>query len=487
MTRLNTTIGDVKPGSIGDDLGILPGDRLVEVNGKDLYDILQFQHAASESVLTLTVERGEERTVFEIEKDEEDELGLTFKEDLFDGIRRCKNNCVFCFVYQNPKGLRKSLYIKDEDFRYSFMYGNYVTLTNLSEEDMDRIVKERLSPIYVSVHATDQDVRDVLLGRKNTPPIFPRLDFLTGHGIEFFAQLVLCPGLNDGDILDKSLRDLERYRPALRGITGVPVGLTRYRDHLFPLRTYDQEGARKMIAYAKERQAELLERQGTRLFFLSDEFYLKAGLPFPPDAEYEEFHSVQDGVGMIPLFLRDLKKVLPRYRKKPVPARRATIVTGASAGWMFREKVFPMLEAAGWPLPELHVVKNEFFGGGVNVAGLLAGRDIAHSMEKATRTDFVMICDYMLRTGTEIFLDDMTVREVSEKIGMPIFPVTDSPSDFLTVFRDGRPSAHRRTRSGWEAESSRVEKVERFHDLPAGDSSVLRPLFDKPNAVWGRK
>lgn len=486
MTRLNTTIGAVAPGSIGDDLGILPGDRILEVNGKGLYDILQFQYAASEPVLTLTVERGDERTVFEIEKDAEDELGLSFQEDLFDGIRRCKNNCVFCFVYQNPRGLRKSLYIKDEDFRYSFMYGNYVTLTNMSEEDMNRIVKERLSPIYVSVHATDQEVRDVLLGR-NTPPIFPRLDFLVEHGIEFYAQLVLCPGLNDGAILEKSLKDLERYRPSIRGITGVPVGLTRYRDHLFPLRTFDPEGARQMIAYAREKQKQLLDRHGTRLFFLSDEFYLKAGVPFPADEEYEEFHSVQDGVGMIPLFLRDLKRVLPRYKKKPAASRKATIITGVSAGWMFREKVFPMLEAAGWPVPRLHVVKNEFFGGGVNVAGLLTGRDIEHSLEGEEPTDFAMICDYMLRTGTEIFLDDMTVTQLSARIGMPIYPVTDSPSDMLAVFRDGRPSAHRRTRSGWEAESSREEKVERFHDLPAGDSSMLKPLFDKPNAVWGRK
>jgi len=486
MPRLNPEIGRVADDSIAQEIGIQVGDRIVEVNGQPLYDILQYQHATAEAALSLTIERDGERTFVEIEKEEEDPIGLDFKDDLFDGIRKCSNNCVFCFVYQNPQGLRKSLYIKDEDFRYSFLYGNYVTLTNLSEGDMNRIVDERLSPIYVSVHATDQKVRDMLLGKKSTPPLKPRLDFLTSRGIDFYAQLVLIPGINDGKILDKSLEDLQVYQPRLKGITGVPVGLTRYRDFLFDIKPYERDGARAMIDYCRKRQDEFYARFGTRLFFLSDEFYLTAQVPFPPPAAYEGFGSLQDGVGMIPLFLRDLNRILPRYEKLPPPDRKALIITGEAAGPMFRDSVLPSMREAGWPVPELHVVKNEFFGSNVDVAGLLTARDIRYSFKVRPDVEFAMICDYMLKTGTEVFLDDITLNQLESQVGIRIIPVTDSPKDMLRVFRDARPSRIRRTRSGWEAETLANGTEDRFHPLPDGPAENLKPLFAKPNAVWGK-
>jgi putative radical SAM enzyme (TIGR03279 family) len=476
----------VKEGSIAEDLGILPGDRIVEVNGHVLVDNLDLQFAASGEELSLLVERGADRTVFEIEKDSEDELGLEFEDELFDGIRRCKNNCVFCFVYQNPRGLRKSLYIKDEDFRYSFMYGNYMTLTNLSDDEMQRIVDQRLTPIYVSVHATDQGVRDLLLGRPNTPPLKPRLDFLTKNGIEFYAQLVLCPGLNDGAVLEKTLADLEPYWPALKGITGVPVGLTRYRDHLFPLKAYDRDGARTIIEYAHRRQEEYLKRLGSRLFFLADEFYLIGEQAFPPPSHYERFETREDGVGMIPRFVHNTKKALKSFRKRPPEGRRALIVTGRAAEGMFRDEVIPLMLEAGWPKPLLFPITNQFFGPLVNVAGLLTGRDLRAGLRFAPKCDFALICDYMLKTGTELFLDDLTVSELEKELDLKILPVTDSPHDLLRVMRDGKPSLHRRTRSGWEAELAR-DGQDRFHEALAPDPDRLIPLFNKPAAIWPAK
>lgn len=473
----------VRPDSIAADLGLMAGDQVIEVNGRRLLDSLDYQFAAAGDVLTLVVERAGERTTYEIEKDPDDDVGLAFAEDLFDGIRRCKNNCVFCFVYQNPKGLRKSLYIKDEDFRLSFMYGNYMTLTNLSDAEMQRIADQKLSPIYVSVHATDQKVRDVLLGRPDSPPLFPRLDFLTASGIDFYAQLVLCPGLNDGAVMEQTLRDLDRYHPRLRGITCVPVGLTRHRDHLFPLRAFQPEEAARVVDRISELQESYLKRLGTRLVFLSDEFYLIATRPFPPADHYERFETREDGVGMIPRFMRDLDRTLPRYRRKAPPERRALLVTGRAAETMFRDHVIPKMVAAGWPAPILWPLTNQFFGATVDVAGLLTGRDLREGLKGAPDVDFVMICDYSLKTGTDLFLDELTVRDIALETGRVIHPVTDSPSDLLQVMRDARPSRHRRERSGWEVESP-SDGSDRFHaPLPATTDQLI-PLFHRPAPMW---
>jgi putative radical SAM enzyme (TIGR03279 family) len=467
-------VGAVKPESIAAELGIRPGDRIVEVNGHVLVDNLDLQFAANAEELSL---------LFESEKDSDDELGLEFEDELFDGIRRCKNNCVFCFVYQNPRGLRKSLYIKDEDFRLSFMYGNYMTLTNLSDAEMQRIVDQKLSPIYVSVHATDQGVRDVLLGRPNTIPLLPRLDFLKDNGIQFYAQLVLCPGLNDGPVLEKTLADLEPYFPALKGITGVPVGLTRYRDHLFPLRSYQRDEAKKLIAYAHEKQEGFLKRLGSRLFWLGDEFYLIAEEPFPPPSHYENFETREDGVGLIPRFIHNTQKALRRLKKKAPADRKALIVTGRAAEKMFRDDVIPEMERAGWPKPILFPITNQFFGPMVSCAGLLTGRDLRAGLKFAPKVDFILICDYMLKTGTDMFLDDLTVGELEKELGQRILPVTDSPQDLLQVIREGKPSRHRRTRSGWEAEMER-DGQDRYHDPLAPEMDRLIPLFNKPAAIW---
>ncbi|MBI4863254.1 MAG: DUF512 domain-containing protein, partial [Candidatus Riflebacteria bacterium] len=331
MKRPQATIATVQPGSIADELGLAAGDVLLKIDGRPVEDLLDFQYLSASEHLTLLVCRAGEPTLFEIEKGSEDDLGLGFSQELFDGIRRCGNSCVFCFVHQNPRGLRRSLYVKDEDFRQSFLYGNYVTLTNLSRHDLDRIAAQRLSPLYVSVHATDPAVRNALLGRPSAPPLLPQLDFLAGHGVEFFAQVVLCPGLNDGPVFDRTLRDLERYPPNLRAIAVVPVGLTCHRERLPRLTPFDRALARRTVELCHARQAEYLGRFGTRLVFVADELYLTAGLPFPEARAYERFENVEDGVGMIPRFLRDLARALSRFRRVAPAGRRALIVTGRAA------------------------------------------------------------------------------------------------------------------------------------------------------------
>jgi len=427
----------VEQDSIASELGLEPGDRIVEINGRPLLDCLEFQFVCEEENLTLLVERGNDRALFEVEKDSEDPLGLSFTEELFDGIRRCSNQCVFCFVHQNPSGLRRSLYVKDEDFRLSFLHGNYITLTNLSEDDFERIIRQRMSPLYISVHVTEPEARQLLLGRRKTASLLPLLDRLADHSIDFYSQIVLCPGLNDGSVLSRTLADLESYHPRLRGISVVPVGLTCHRKHLYPLRGYDRPAARELVETVQATQQRFLKGLGTRFVFLADEFYLLAGYPFPPAATYEGFDMREDGVGMIPLFLRDFRKALKRFSRKAPIDRKVVIVTGRGAESMFRETVIPEMVRAGWPRPGLLPVTNRFFGSAVDVSGLLTGQDLSEALSKAPKAEFALVCDYSLKSGTDLFLDDVSVRDLEERFSRPVVPVADSPSALLRVIRDG--------------------------------------------------
>src|SRR6185369_4309975 len=362
-------IESVVPGSIADRLEVEGGDHLLAVNGHPLRDLIDYSYySASEDVLLLELEKPDgELWELEIERQEGEPLGLTFSAPV---PARCANNCLFCFVHQLPKGLRKPLYVKDEDYRLSFLNGNYVTLANLKTSALNRIIEQRLSPLYISVHATNPGLREHLLGKSGIPAILDQLRRLAAARIVMHTQVVLCPGLNDGEELQRTVTELAALYPAVQSLAVVPLGLTAHRRKLPRLAPVDAEYAREFISIWQPR-AEALRRKLRRPFlFLADEFFLKAGLPFPPLKEYGDFPQIENGVGMVPLFLRDAARLLGRVR--PIGAFRATVVTGSSTSGFVGDFLAKLAERSGVDVVPL-VIENTLFGPGITVSGLLAG------------------------------------------------------------------------------------------------------------------
>ncbi|NLG83491.1 MAG: DUF512 domain-containing protein [Firmicutes bacterium] len=392
--------------------GILPGERLLAGNGRQLRDLIDYHIAVDPARrLRMTLAGPEGRRTVLLTKGEDEAVGLSFATAVFDGIRRCRNRCVFCFVDQLPKGLRPSLYIKDEDYRLSFLQGNYVTLTPLAEEDRDRIVRERLSPLYVSVHATDPEIRGRLLGRRGPAPILPLLTDLVRAGIRFHAQAVICPGWNDGPVLARTIADLAALWPGVTSLAVVPVGLTGHRRGLAPLRPFTREEATALLAEVAEWQKRLVAQIGTRFVFAADEFYLLAEEPIPSAASYEDYPQLENGVGLIRSFTDDFR-VAWRYWRKKMPPGRLRVVTGFAAAGMWKH--LASLMAPRGVVLEVVPVENRLFGPGITVAGLLSAEDIIAALRgKEPLPTFVP--RVAVRRGEDLFLDGMRVAEFREK------------------------------------------------------------------------
>ena len=418
--------------------GILVGDVITHVNGQPVLDIVDFAFLSAGEHITLDMEReGIGPLHFEIEKDYDEDLGIEFGDDLFDRVHICKNKCVFCFLYQQPKGLRPSLYIKDDDYRLSFLHGNYLTLTNMGEEEFQRVIDQKLSPLFVSVHATDPEVRGRMLGRKGPEPILPRLQMLADAKIQIHGQVVLCPGYNDGEQLEHTIRELSALHPEVRGTYGgvlsvavVPVGLTQFRDRLAALKTCTPEFAHALVQEAEGWRKGFRKSLGTNFVFLSDEIYLSAGVPLPSARQYEGFPQLEDGVGIVRLFQDDVQKVARKLPVRLDSPRSATLVTGELAAPFLGE-----LAATFNRVENLHVnvcaVHNTFFEGNISVAGLLTGHDIAgalHGMGDALG-ERVVIPSIMLRDpDRDVFLDDMTLAQFEETVGREVCVVERMPS-----------------------------------------------------------
>jgi putative radical SAM enzyme (TIGR03279 family) len=424
--------------SAAEEAGILPGDVVTHVNGSAVLDIVDWAFLTAGEQVLLEVDRPEVGSVhFQIEKGYDEDLGIEFGDDLFDRVHICKNKCVFCFLYQQPKGLRPSLYIKDDDYRLSFLHGNYLTLTNMGEDEFQRVIDQKLSPLFVSVHATDPEVRGRMLGRKGPEPILPRLQMLADAKIQIHGQVVLCPGYNDGEQLAQTVRELGQLHPDARETYGgvlsvavVPVGLTQFRDRLAALKTCDGDFDRALVAEAETWRNRYRETLGTNFVFLSDEFYLNAGLSVPPARQYEGFPQLEDGVGLVRMFLDDIKKVakhLPRQVKTP---RTATLVTGELAGPLLQQLADTLNQVGGVDV-NVCAVHNTFFQGNISVAGLLTGRDIAdalHGMGDALG-ERIVVPSIMLRDpDRDIFLDDMTLEQFESAVGRPVCIVERMPS-----------------------------------------------------------
>jgi putative radical SAM enzyme (TIGR03279 family) len=424
-------IVDIAPGCAAERLGIGKGDEILAVNGEEVHDVIDYRFLVAEErvILKLRTPVGKTRTV-DLEKDPDDTLGLTVAPF---PVKRCRNKCIFCFVDQMPPACRKSLYVKDDDFRASFLYGNYITLGALSENDWQRIFHQRLSPLYVSVHATDPALRTFILGNKKAPDIMGSMRRLAAGGISMHAQIVLCPGVNDGPFLRRTLDDLSGLFPSVLSIAVVPVGLTAFRKELFPLRAFSRQEARAVIDDAARFGTEWKKRHGARLVFASDEFYIKAGVPMPPARFYEDFPQIENGVGMVADFLQSAGRTRVPAAITPL---RATLVTGVSFSGILKETAARLNGVRGLSL-RLLTVRNKFFGYQVTVAGLLTGSDIAAALEGKRLGDLVVIPAEALKEDDGMFLDGMSLGQLSSRFAVKMAPA-GCLKDLVTLLKKGR-------------------------------------------------
>lgn len=426
-------IACVEKRSRAERAGIRCGDVLVAINGNAIRDVLDYRFYLTEPRLTVDVMREGEPLSFSIAKGEYDDIGLDFETPLMDKKHTCANACIFCFIDQMPKGYRETLYFKDDDSRLSFLHGSYVTLTNMRDEDIDRIIKMRLSPINVSVHTTNPDLRVSMMKNKRAGDVLKYLDRIAEAGITLRAQIVLCRGINDGEELLSSMRDLAKLHPALDSVSVVPAGLTKYRDGLYPLSPYTPEECRAVIDMVEAFAQDCHEKCGSYLFHLADEFYLKAGLPLPAEARYEEYPQIENGVGMLTSFSDEFNGALAFLAQDGFPAcqRRVSVATGYAS--------YPLLSSLTETLAEkveglginVYPIENRFFGPEITVSGLLTGKDMAEQLKEKDLGEILYIPRASLRSEGDLFLCGMSLRELSETLGVPVCPLENDGAAFL--------------------------------------------------------
>jgi putative radical SAM enzyme (TIGR03279 family) len=408
-------VRDVETGSLAERAGFHSGDRIARVNGSPVKDPIDFQVASSESRLLFEVERRGETYEVDVERREGEALGFDFDEMR---LRRCNNKCVFCFLHQMPGGMRRSLYFEDDDYRLSFLHGSYVTLTNVKDDDLQRIVDQGLTPQYISVHATDPGLRQQLLGRRHeTVSILERIDLLASSGIEMHAQVVICPGWNDGEHLERTVRDLHDRYPAVRSVALVPVGLTRYRDHLPELTAVTAEGAAAYVADAERWGRAFVEAGGERFVYPGDELFLLTGRPPPPRDYYDAFPQIENGIGMVRAFLDRWEQDRDPIESLQETSLHLALVTGQLAR-SFLEPMVAQLPADGGLRAEVVAVANDFFGHGITVSGLLTGQDIIAAV-RGGDWDLVVLPPNAIN-GDGLTLDDLSVPQIEAAAGIPI-------------------------------------------------------------------
>ncbi|MBC5793584.1 MAG: TIGR03279 family radical SAM protein [Sphaerospermopsis sp.] len=421
-------ITKVLPESIAAEIGFEVGDAIVAINGTKPRDLIDYQFLCADEFLELEVLDAHGKThQIEIEKDYDEDLGLEFATALFDNLIQCNNRCPFCFIDQQPPGKRSSLYLKDDDYRLSFLYGSYLTLTNLPEKEWQRIEQMRLSPLYVSVHATEPEVRTRLLKNPRAGQILQQLKWFQERRLQIHAQVVVCPGINDGEHLEKTLRDLTSFHtgeiPAVASVAVVPVGLTRFRPQEDELVPVTREKAKEVISQVKLLCQEFKQKYGSNVAWLADEWFLIAGAELPSEAEYEEYPQLDNGVGSIRLFIKQFahaaNELLPA---KIFPAKKLTWVVGNAVETAFKPLVKQLNNVEGLDV-KMRALYSDYWGQNISVTGLLTGHDLLYHLKGQDLGDGILLPSVMLKHGELIFLDDMTVEEVSRQLNISIFPV----------------------------------------------------------------
>ena len=430
-------IDGIVEGSIAEELEIEAGDVLISINDKEIQDIFDYQYLAEDEYLDILIEKknGEE-WILEVEKDPDEDLGLIFGESLMDQYRNCHNKCVFCFIDQNPPGMRETIYFKDDDTRLSFLQGNYVSLTNLKEDDIKRIIEYKLAPINISVHTTNPELRCKMLNNRFAGRVLKYMDMLYEAEIPMNAQIVLCKNMNDGKELERTLGDLIKYAPALKSVTIVPVGLTKHREGLCELESFNREDAVKLTNLVKKYQDIAMEKLGCHFVHASDEWYINAGIEIPNDEVYDGFNQLENGVGMVRLMHSEIDRTIEEYLEEHnnelyMEKKTITCVCGMLVKDYMQEAVDKLNRVAPNVSFNVYPIRNDFFGEKITVTGLLTGGDIVAQIKDKELGDAVFLPCNCLKADEDIFLDDMTLNEFQNALQVPVIIVQSSGMDFL--------------------------------------------------------
>ena len=427
-----TVIRSVDPGSPAQKAGVQVGETLTHINGHPIVDVLDYKFYSYDPRLELTLKGESGERTLRLRKREGEDLGLEFETYLMDKARSCANNCIFCFVDQMPSGMRPSLYFKDDDARLSFLMGNYLTLTNLSQREIQRIIDLRISPINVSVHTTDPVLRCEMLKHRRAGEAIDTMRRFAQHNITMNCQIVSCPGINDGPALDRTLRELAEMYPAVNSISVVPVGVTKFREGLYPLESYTAETAAAVLDQVEAFAQKHLEEKGTRLVWCSDEFYLLAGRDLPEEAYFEDFTQLDNGVGMLRLLSEEFRRALDLMEPEEMEgATPFTIATGVSAAPFLARLVDMARAKCGTINGKVQAIRNDFFGHTITVAGLVTGRDLIAQLKGKELGQRLLIPANMLRAGERVFLDDVSLDDVERELGVPAIPVAQDGYELL--------------------------------------------------------
>lgn len=420
--KFNNIISNVTPKSIACKMGVLPGDVLISVNDQKIKDVIDYRFFTTDEHLEILLKKPDgSEWVLEIDKDYDEDIGVEFKNPVMAATKECNNNCVFCFVDQMPPGMRGGLYIKDDDSRLSFLQGNYITLTNMKADEIQKLIRYRISPLNISVHTTNPHLRAKMLGNSSAANIMDQIKLFHDHDIKINVQIVLCPGYNDCGELDRTLMDLESVAPSLVSVAVVPVGTTKYQSNP-DLVEVDSEKAFSTVKQIESWQKKWFEKFKRRLVYPSDEFYLKANLPWPAAADYEAFYQLENGVGMLASFENDLINYiakLPMIVKRPV---KLTVVTGIAAKPFMEKMAHIVMNKVSNMDVNIHAIENDFFGETITVSGLVTGRDLVKQLGGIDLGKLALIPESMLKADEKIFLDDMSIDDVSQALGVPVLP-----------------------------------------------------------------
>ena len=431
MKKHEHIVKSLMPGGIGEELGIEPGDKLLAINGNEIQDVFDYYYYEESEQLLLLIEKPDgEEWELEIEKDEDESLGIEFDQSLMDEYRSCRNKCMFCFIDQMPKGMRETLYFKDDDSRLSFLQGNYITLTNMSDHDVERIVKYRLEPINISFQTTNPELRCKMLHNRFAGEALKKVDILYRGQIEMNGQIVLCKGVNDGEELERTIRDLTGYLPYLKSVSIVPVGLTRYRDGLYPLEPFTKEDAREVLSVIHRWQEKIYQEHGIHVIHAGDEWYVLAEEEVPEEERYDGYLQLENGVGMMRLLFNEVQEALSAVTGDE-RQREISLATGRLMypyiGKILEEirKKFPNITT------HLYAIRNDFFGERITVSGLITGQDLTGQLKGQPLGERLLLPCNMLKIGEPVFLDDFTLEEVENSLQVKTDIVKSSGQDLL--------------------------------------------------------
>ena len=431
MKKHEHIVKSLMPGGIGEELGIEPGDKLLAINGNEIQDVFDYYYYEESEQLLLLIEKPDgEEWELEIEKDEDESLGIEFDQSLMDEYRSCRNKCMFCFIDQMPKGMRETLYFKDDDSRLSFLQGNYITLTNMSDHDVERIVKYRLEPINISFQTTNPELRCKMLHNRFAGEALKKVDILYRGQIEMNGQIVLCKGVNDGEELERTIRDLTGYLPYLKSVSIVPVGLTKYRDGLYPLEPFTKEDAREVLSVIHRWQEKIYQEHGIHMIHAGDEWYVLAEEEVPEEERYDGYLQLENGVGMMRLLFNEVQEALSAVTGDG-RQREISLATGRLMypyiGKILEEirKKFPNITT------HLYAIRNDFFGERITVSGLITGQDLTGQLKGQPLGERLLLPCNMLKIGEPVFLDDFTLEEVENSLQVKTYIVKSSGQDLL--------------------------------------------------------